>query len=99
MAEKKKGIFRKTIGKIRKKIAPTFSEQFSKAKEGGKKTFRSTRAKDKGEGWFGKKRGKLDYHTRTKAEEAKAEKNIPLEKEHDRATKVNSCLTEALNLN
>ena len=74
MAEKKKGIFRKTLGKIRKKIAPTFSEQFSKAKSEGKKTFRSTRAKDKGEGWFGKKRGKLEYHTRTKAEEAKAEK-------------------------
>ena len=74
MAEKKKGIFRKTLGKIRKKIAPTFGEQFTKAKEGGKKTFRSTRSKDKGEGWFGKKRGKLEYHTRTKAEEAKAEK-------------------------
>ena len=74
MAEKKKGIFRKTLGKIRKKIAPTFGEQFSKAKEGGKKTFKSTRSKEKGEGWFGKTRGKLEYHTRTKAEEAKAEK-------------------------
>jgi len=74
MAEKKKGFFKKTLGKIRKKIAPTFGEQFTKAKSEGKKTFRSTRSKDKGEGWFGKKRGKLEYHTRTKAEEAKAEK-------------------------
>ena len=45
MAEKKKaGFFRKTIDKVRKKIAPTFDEQFDKAKKSGKKTFRSTRA-------------------------------------------------------
>ena len=72
--KKEPGKIKKFIGKIRKKIIPTFGEQFTKAKESGKKTFKSTRAKDKGEGWFGKKRGKLEYHTRTKAEEAKAEK-------------------------
>jgi len=72
--EKKPGKIKKFFGKIRKKIAPTFGEQFTKAKESNKKTFTSTRSKDKGEGWFGKKRGKLEYHTRTKAEEAKAEK-------------------------
>ncbi len=44
MAEKKKaGRIRKGIDKIRKKIAPTFGEQFSKARKEGKKTFRSTR--------------------------------------------------------
>jgi len=72
--KKEPGKIKKFFGKIRKKIAPTFGEQFTKAKESGKKTFTSTRSKDKGEGWFGKKRGKLEYHTRTKAEEAKAEK-------------------------
>tara|TARA_X000001388_G_scaffold49619_1_gene35718 strand:- start:24 stop:299 length:276 start_codon:yes stop_codon:yes gene_type:complete len=35
----KVGFFRRTLGKIRKKIAPTFGEQFSKAKKSGKKTF------------------------------------------------------------
>ena len=44
MAEKKKaGFLRKLIDKGRKKIAPTFDEQFAKAKKEGKKTFRSTR--------------------------------------------------------
>ena len=34
MAEKKKaGFFRRTVDKVRKKIAPTFDEQFSKAKK------------------------------------------------------------------
>ena len=73
-SKKSPGKIRSAIGKIRKKFIPTFGEQFTKAKKENKKTFRSTRSKDKGEGWFGKKRGKLEYHTRTKAEEAKAEK-------------------------
>jgi hypothetical protein len=71
--EKKPGIIRKTLGAIRKKIAPTFPEQFTKAKEGGKKEFRSTRAKKKGEGWFGKERGRLHYATTDKP---KVEKKI-----------------------
>ena len=61
MAEKKKaGFFRRTIDKVRKKVAPTFDEQFAKAKKEGKKTFRSTRD--------AKKKGKLEYSTETKAE-------------------------------
>jgi len=71
--EKKVGIIKKTLGAIRKKIAPTFPEQFTKAKEGGKKEFRSTRAKKKGEGWFGKERGRLHYATTDKP---KVEKKI-----------------------
>ena len=71
--EKKPGIIKKTLGAIRKKIAPTFPEQFTKAKEGGKKEFRSTRAKKKGEGWFGKERGRLHYATTDKP---KVEKKI-----------------------
>ena len=39
MAEKKKaGFFRRAIDKVRKKVAPTFDEQFDKAKKSGKKT-------------------------------------------------------------
>ncbi len=41
----KVGKIRSLIGKVRKKIAPTFGEQFSKAKKEGKKTFTSTRDK------------------------------------------------------
>ena len=59
-SEKKPGFFRRTIGKIRKKIVPTFDEQFSKAKKEGKKTFTSTRDKSK--------KGKLEYSTKTAAE-------------------------------
>ena len=67
MAEKKKaGFFRKTIDKVRKKIAPTFDEQFDKAKKSGKKTFRSTRDD--------KKKGNLEYSTETKAERKAAQK-------------------------
>jgi hypothetical protein len=63
MAEKKKaGRIRKGIDKIRKKIAPTFGEQFSKARKEGKKTFRSTRDDTK--------KGKLRYSTMTKKEVA-----------------------------
>ena len=66
---KKKNI----IQKLRKKFLPTFGEQFDKAKKEGKKTFRSTRDD--------KTKGKLEYHTRTKAEEDKAKKNTLLVKE------------------
>ena len=65
-SKKSPGKVRSFFGKIRKKIVPTFGEQFTKAKTEGKKTFRSTRDD--------KKKGKLEYHTRTKAEETKAEK-------------------------
>ena len=54
------GKIRKTVGKIRKKFLPTFDEQFADAKKSGKKTFRSTRDD--------KKKGNLEYSTKTKAE-------------------------------
>ena len=38
----KVGKVRSFFGKVRKKIAPTFGEQFSDAKKKGKKTFKST---------------------------------------------------------
>ena len=60
MADKKPGKVRSFFGKIRKKIAPTFGEQFTKARSENKKTFRSTRDKSK--------KGKLEYHTRRKDE-------------------------------
>ena len=63
MAEKKKaGRIRKGIDKIRKKIAPTFGEQFAKARKQGKKEFKSTRDDTK--------KGKLRYSTMTKKEVA-----------------------------
>ena len=65
-SKKSPGKIRSAIGKLRKKFIPTFDEQFSKARKENKKTFRSTRDD--------KKKGKLEYHTRTKAEETKAEK-------------------------
>ena len=44
MAEKKPaGRIRKFVDKVRKKVAPTFGEQFDKARKEKKKTFRSTR--------------------------------------------------------
>jgi hypothetical protein len=63
-APKKKNIFQK----IRAKIAPTFGEQFSKAKDSGKKTFTSTRDDTK--------KGKLEYSTETKAEKQAAQKRL-----------------------
>jgi hypothetical protein len=61
MAEKKKaGRIRKGIDKIRKKIAPTFGEQFAEARKKGKKEFKSTRDDTK--------KGKLRYSTMTKKE-------------------------------
>ena len=65
---KKPGFFRRTIGKFRKKIVPTFDEQFSKAKKEGKKTFTSTRDKSK--------KGKLEYSTKTAAEVKAAKKRM-----------------------
>ena len=66
--EKKPGIIRKTIGKIREKIVPTFDEQFADAKKSGKKTFTSTRDKSK--------KGKLEYSTKTKAEVEAEQKRL-----------------------
>ena len=71
--KKEPGIIKKTIGKIRKKLIPTFGEQHETATKAGKKEFRSTRAKKKGEGWFGKERGRLHYATTKKP---KVEKKI-----------------------
>jgi len=56
------------ISRIRKKIAPTFGEQFDKAKKSGKKTFRSTRDD--------KTKGKLEYSTKTAAEVKAAKKRM-----------------------
>ena len=66
--EKKPGKIRSLIGKVRKKIAPTFGEQFAKAKKEGKKTFTSTRDKSK--------KGKLEYSTKTAAEVKAAKKRM-----------------------
>ena len=63
-APKKKNIFQK----IRAKIAPTFSEQFKKAKDAGKKTFKSTRDD--------KTKGKLEYNTKTAVEVKAAKKRM-----------------------
>ena len=60
---KKPGKVRSFFGKIRKKIAPTFGEQFSDAKKSGKKTFKSTRDD--------KTKGKLEYATTGKKDVAK----------------------------
>jgi len=65
---KKPGKVRSFFGKIRKKIAPTFSEQFGKAKKSGKKTFTSTRDD--------KTKGKLEYSTKTAAEVKAANKRM-----------------------
>jgi hypothetical protein len=56
------------LSKIRKKIAPTFGEQFSRAKDSGKKTFTSTRDDTK--------KGKLEYSTETRAEKQAAQKRL-----------------------
>ena len=62
--KKKPGKVRSLIGKIRKKIAPTFGEQGEKARKEGKKVFRSTRDDTK--------KGKLYYSSKT-ADQVKAE--------------------------
>jgi len=69
MAEKKKaGFFRKTVDKVRKKIAPTFGEQAEKARKEGKKVFRSTRDKSK--------KGNLYYSSKTADQVKKEQKKL-----------------------
>ena len=65
---KKPGKVKSFFGKVRKKIAPTFGEQFDKAKKSGKKTFTSTRDD--------KTKGKLEYSTKTAAEVKAAKKRM-----------------------
>ena len=65
---KRPGKVRSFFGKVRKKIAPTFGEQFGKAKKEGKKTFTSTRDD--------KTKGKLEYSTKTAAEVKAAKKRL-----------------------
>ncbi len=65
---KKPGKVKSFFGKVRKKIAPTFGEQFAKAKKEGKKTFKSTRDD--------KTKGKLEYSTKTAAEVKAAKKRM-----------------------
>ena len=62
--KKKKNI----IQRLRAKILPTFGEQFKKAKDSGKKTFKSTRDD--------KTKGKLEYSTKTAAEVKAAKKRM-----------------------
>ena len=69
MAEKKKaGRIRKFVDRVRKKVVPTFGEQFAKAKKEGKKTFKSTRDDTT--------KGKLEYSTKTAAEVKAAKKRM-----------------------
>ena len=65
---KKPGKVKSFFGKIRKKLVPTFGEQFSDAKKKGKKTFTSTRDD--------KTKGKLEYSTKTAAEVKAAKKRM-----------------------
>ena len=64
----KVGKVRSFFGKVRKKIAPTFGEQFLDAKKKGKKTFKSTRDDTT--------KGKLEYSTKTAAEVKAAKKRM-----------------------
>ena len=66
--EKKPGIIKRAIGSVRKKFIPTFGEQYKKAKDAGKKTFKSTRDD--------KTKGKLEYSTKTAAEVKAAKKRM-----------------------
>ena len=84
-AEKKPGIIRRTIGKIRKKIAPTFGEQGEKARKEGKKVFRSTRDDTK--------KGKLYYSSKT-ADQVKAEKKRMSDRERSRVGDKSKQLTD-----
>ena len=81
-SKKSPGKIKKAIGSLRKKWMPTFDEQFSKARSEGKTKFKSTRDD--------KKKGKLEYHTRRKDEEAAAQKNIRTVKEQKQVIRVNS---------
>ena len=82
---KEGGTVRSFIGKIRKKLAPTFGEQFSKAKKEGKKTFTSTRDD--------KTKGKLEYSTKTAAE-VKADKKRMSDRERARVGDTSKQLSE-----
>ena len=65
MAEKKPaGRIRKFVDKVRKKVAPTFGEQFDKARKEGKKTFK-----------FKTKSGEKTFTTKLK--EAPKKKSAP----------------------
>ena len=63
-ASKKRGVIKSSLDKLRKKFIPTFGEQHKKARDEGKKEFRSTRDETK--------KGKLYYHSGTKEEAQKA---------------------------
>ena len=82
--KKEPGKIKKFFGKVRKKIIPTFGEQHETARKEGKKTFKSTRKKKEGSGWFGGERGKLHYAT-TKKEDV--EKKIAKSKAADAKAK------------
>jgi len=75
--KKEPGFIKRTLGKIRKKILPTFGEEFGAA---AGKTFTSTRKKKKGAGWFGEEKGKLHYAATKKAD---VEKKIAKSKAAD----------------
>ena len=60
---KKLGFFKKILHKVRKKVLPTFKEQYAKARAEGKETFTSTRDTEKGGGLFSGPKGKLHYAT------------------------------------
>jgi len=64
----KVGKIRSLIGKVRKKIAPTFGEQGEKARKEGKKVFRSTRDKSK--------KGNLYYSSKTAAQVKAEQKKL-----------------------
>ena len=64
----KVGKIRSLIGKVRKKIAPTFGEQAEKARKEGKKVFRSTRDKSK--------KGNLYYSSKTADQVKKEQKRL-----------------------
>ena len=82
---KKGGAVKSFFGKIRKKLAPTFGEQFSDAKKKGKKTFTSTRDD--------KTKGKLEYSTKTAAE-VKKEKQRMSDRERSRVGDKSKQLSE-----
>ena len=82
---KKPGKVKSFFGKVRKKIAPTFGEQFDKARKNKQKTFRSTRDD--------KTKGKLEYSTK-KASEVKAAKKRMSDRERARVGDKSKQLSE-----
>jgi len=82
---KKPGKVKSFFGKVRKKIAPTFGEQFDKARKNKQKTFRSTRDD--------KTKGKLEYSTK-KASEVKAAKKRMSDRERARVGEKSKQLSE-----